>query len=102
MKIQRSTRQWVVVAATAAALAILQAPASATDCKGMEKKQCESNANCTWVDSYQRKDGIKVDGYCRGKGGKKSSSSKQSESQQSESQKPKKQAKQVFGLGVAC
>jgi hypothetical protein len=56
------------------ALMAMQGPASAADCKGLEKNQCESNGSCTWVDSYQRKDGVKVNGYCRNKGGKKSSS----------------------------
>ena len=44
-------------------------------CKGVEKPQCERNDQCTWVDSYKRKDGIQVDGYCRSKGKRKSSSS---------------------------
>jgi hypothetical protein len=45
------------------------------ECKGMEKAACERQDSCTWVDSYKRKDDVVVNGYCRGKGGKKSSKS---------------------------
>ena len=74
MKTQRARRTSATAAIAASLLMLLQTPISAAECKGMEKNQCESNGSCTWVDSYQRKDGIKVDGYCRNKGGKKSSS----------------------------
>jgi hypothetical protein len=57
---------------TSAALAFgagtLQA---ASQCKGLDKGACERNAECSWVDSYTRKDGVKVSGHCRSKGGKK-------------------------------
>ena len=54
-------------------------------CNGLEKNACERKDGwdgCVWVDPYTRKDGIKVSGYCRAKGGKKSTStsSKQSSS----------------------
>jgi len=74
MKKQHIVRKSVVAFVTATALMALQGPASAADCKGMEKNKCESNGSCTWVDSYKRKDGVSVNGYCRNKGGKKSSS----------------------------
>jgi hypothetical protein len=50
----------------------MQGNATAADCKGLEKAKCEGNSSCTWVDSYKRKDGVEVNGYCRAKGGKKS------------------------------
>jgi hypothetical protein len=62
-----------------------QSPLLAAECKGMEKAACERQDSCTWVDSYQRKDGVKVSGYCRGKGGKKSSSSSSSSDSSSSS-----------------
>jgi len=74
MKIQSALRTSAAVAVAATTFMLLQTPVSAAECKGMEKNKCESNGSCTWVDSYQRKDGVKVDGYCRNKGGKKSSS----------------------------
>jgi hypothetical protein len=41
----------------------------------MEKQACEKNeAQCSWVDPYTRKDGVKVNGHCRKKPAKKSSS----------------------------
>ena len=73
MKIQSALRTSAAVAVAATTFMLLQSPVSAAECKGMEKNKCESNGSCTWVDSYQRKDGVKVDGYCRNKGGKKSS-----------------------------
>ncbi len=65
------------VALGGALLIGVQTSALAVECKGMEKAACEKNAaQCTWVDPYTRKDGVKVNGYCRNKGGKKSGSSK--------------------------
>lgn len=60
------------------ALTLASQSALSAECKGMEKSTCEGQDACTWVDSYKRKDGVQVNGYCRGKGGKKSSSSSSS------------------------
>jgi hypothetical protein len=50
-------------------------------CKGLEKRQCEGKGDCTWVDGYTRKDGVKVDGYCRSVGNRdQTASSKDKES----------------------
>lgn len=57
----------------------------AAECKGMEKGPCENQDSCSWVDGYTRKDGVKVSGHCRSKGGKKSSSSSDSKSSASSS-----------------
>ncbi|MCB1890092.1 MAG: hypothetical protein KDH20_20975 [Rhodocyclaceae bacterium] len=70
-----SALRFPVTALLLAAGLALAAPASAASaCKGMEKGRCGGNASCTWVDSYTTKKGNKVDGYCRSKGGKKSTS----------------------------
>ena len=67
------SRRSVKLAGTAGLAALLasSAPAFASECKGLEQPRCESNESCSWVDSYQRKDGIKVAGHCRVKSGKK-------------------------------
>ena len=62
---------------TASAIAIVALVVSAgnvtaADCKGLAQAKCEGNTSCSWVDSYKRKDGKKVDAYCRSKGKKKS------------------------------
>jgi hypothetical protein len=74
--IKRLTRSVSLVATVAmtGALALSSQSALSAECKGMEKSACEGQDACTWVDSYKRKDGIQVNGYCRAKGGKKSSS----------------------------
>ena len=78
--INRPTRSNTVLTmlAMTAALTLVSQSTFAAECKGMEKSSCERQSACTWVDSYKRKDGVQVNGYCRGKGGKKSSSSSSS------------------------
>jgi hypothetical protein len=57
---------------TSAALAFGAAPLqAASQCKGLDKGACERKTDCSWVDPYTRKDGVKVSGHCRTKGGKK-------------------------------
>ena len=34
-------------------------------CKGMAENDCAASNACRWVDSYKRKDGRDVQGYCR-------------------------------------
>jgi hypothetical protein len=67
----------ITTAALAAALLLgAQTGATAAECKGMEKAACErAAAQCSWVDPYTRKDGVKVNGHCRKKPAKKSGSS---------------------------
>lgn len=36
-------------------------------CKGSAKSACEGNNNCSWVKGYARKDGAKVEAYCKSK-----------------------------------
>ena len=53
---------------TALALTLAGTSAQAESaCKGLEKGPCEKNAACSWVDSFTRKDGVKVSGHCRSK-----------------------------------
>lgn len=44
-------------------------------CKGMVENACSTTNACTWVSSYERKNGVKINGYCRNKA-KKSSAKK--------------------------
>ena len=37
-------------------------------CKGLEQGPCEGKADCTWVEGYVRKDGIKVSAHCKSAG----------------------------------
>lgn len=63
----QNPRRFLATAAVAAGLVLGLQPgaASAAACKGLEQAACEANAECLWVDPYERKDGIKVKGYCR-------------------------------------
>lgn len=80
--IKRPTRSisFLTMLAMTGTLMLLSQSVLAAECKGMEKSACEGQSACTWVDSYKRKDGVQVNGYCRNKGGKKSSSSSDSSS----------------------
>ena len=49
-------------------LAALLLPVSvmaSSQCKGLTQTDCAGAEQCRWVDSYVRKDGREVDGYCR-------------------------------------
>ena len=46
--------------------------ANAASCKGKSRSSCSANSDCSWVDGYKRKDGVKVSGHCRAKPGKAS------------------------------
>ena len=43
---------------------------AASQCKGMPENACASDAACTWVASYTRKDGRTVSGHCKLRRGK--------------------------------
>lgn len=45
---------------------------AASQCKGVQQDQCASQADCTWVNGYVRKDGRSVSSHCKAKSGKKS------------------------------
>jgi hypothetical protein len=36
-------------------------------CKGLESRPCQKDDRCSWVESYTRKDGVKVSAYCKSK-----------------------------------
>jgi hypothetical protein len=73
----RSTPVFLIAVLLAAGFASPAFGASA--CKGLEKPQCEGKSDCTWVDGYTRKDGVKVSSHCKAVGKKGSSSSKEKE-----------------------
>jgi len=55
------------------AMASFQTPAiSETMCKGLSENNCAVDSACTWVSSYVTKNGTEVNGYCRVKPGKRS------------------------------
>ncbi|MGB5452899.1 MAG: hypothetical protein WBM71_20010 [Sedimenticolaceae bacterium] len=45
---------------------------AASQCQGIAQDQCASQAACTWVNGYVRKDGRSVSSHCKARGGKKS------------------------------
>ena len=52
-------------------------------CKGLDQRQCGGKSDCTWVDGYTRKDGVKVSSHCKAIG-KRDGSSGNKESAQDE------------------
>lgn len=95
---KRGLRLWTQALLSTALLAGCFAGSALADsaCKGLEKRQCEGKGGCTWVDAYTRKDGVKVDGYCRSVGnqtGSSSSSDKKSASKEKEVTQDKKTEK---------
>lgn len=40
---------------------------AASVCKGLQSSACASNAQCGWVEGYERKDGRQVKSFCRTK-----------------------------------
>jgi hypothetical protein len=40
---------------------------AASACKGKEQKICLTDADCSWVNSYERSDGKTVNAFCRTK-----------------------------------
>lgn len=64
---------------SAALLTSLLAPAAYAQsaCKGMSQSKCEADSACTWVSSFERKDGKVVNAFCRKAPGKKAGAAKQ-------------------------
>ena len=65
-----------VIAAIAIGVAAFSGASIASSCKGLENNACSSNASCSWVESYERKDGRKVSAFCRTKPVKKAGGEK--------------------------
>ncbi|MBT8114957.1 MAG: hypothetical protein KJP04_06240 [Arenicella sp.] len=40
---------------------------AASQCKSLANNACAANAECTWVQGYERKDGRTVKSFCRAK-----------------------------------
>jgi len=36
-----------------------------SQCKSLKQTECDVKAVCSWVDGYERKDGKKVNAFCR-------------------------------------
>lgn len=73
-KQKKTTARYAILGLCAGVLLGAHTGAAAVECKGMEKPACETNsAQCSWVEPYTRKDGVKVSGHCRKKGGSKKS-----------------------------
>lgn len=64
-----------------------------TECKSLEQDICETESFCKWVNSYERKDGKVINGYCR-KGNTtkkgKQASSKQTNTKKNSAVQPRK------------
>jgi len=48
----------------------------AQTCKSMSEESCESTDRCSWIAAYERKDGRKVNAFCRNKPGAKKAAEK--------------------------
>lgn len=57
-------RSFLLTATLAGATMSLPATA-ASACKGLDNKACGGNSACSWVEGYERKDGRKVNAFCR-------------------------------------
>ena len=55
----------VSLLAVSLALLLPVSAIAASQCKGMAQTDCAGTEQCRWVDSYVRKDGREVNGYCR-------------------------------------
>ena len=58
-------------------------------CKGFSESDCVSKDACTWVEGYTKKNGVKVDAYCRVKSTKTkggSNTSKKNDTQKNKSE----------------
>ncbi len=60
------------VATAALLLGLSLSAGAANQCKGIEQNACSASSECTWVDSYERKDGRTVAAHCKSKPSKKS------------------------------
>ena len=38
---------------------------SASQCSGKSSSSCSASGDCSWVEGYKRKDGVKVKSHCR-------------------------------------
>jgi spermidine/putrescine-binding protein len=83
------TRAISVLMIAATSLLLANPATAASQCKGLSSSSCSANSGCSWVDSFTRKDGVKVKAHCRTKP-KKSGSSSKSDSKKSDSKSSSK------------
>jgi len=50
---------------------------AASQCKGLDNAACDAGSQCSWVEGYERKDGRKVNAFCRTKAKRVSTKSTQ-------------------------
>ena len=60
-------RTIIVSSALAIGLALSSPVSAASQCKGLDSNACSTSASCSWVEGYERKDGRKVNAFCRAK-----------------------------------
>ncbi len=70
---------------TALAMVVGAPAAMAADCNGLSKSSCTSREDCSYVNAYKRKDGVKVGAFCRAKPGKAKATSAQKKAKTSKS-----------------
>ena len=64
----RNTRNLTAVLILAGGLLLSGQASAASQCKGLQNEACNEQANsCSWVQGYERKDGRKVNAFCRAK-----------------------------------
>lgn len=66
-----SIRTTLAIAITTLGLLASSGVNAASACKGLDSAACGSTSSCGWVNGYERKDGKKVNSFCRTKSGKK-------------------------------
>ena len=64
----RHPRNLVAALVFAGGLLLSGQASAASQCKGLQNEACNEQANsCSWVQGYERKDGRKVNAFCRSK-----------------------------------
>lgn len=72
MTLANHSRRLLAIGVTSLALLSSGPSFAASACKGLSNSACDSNTSCNWVESYKRKDGVKVKAHCRSASKKKS------------------------------
>ena len=75
-------RTLIVGATLVGSLAASGSVLAASQCKGLDNSACDASASCSWVDAYERKDGRKVNAFCRTKAKRAATKTKQTQTKQ--------------------
>ena len=67
---------------------------AASACKGLEQGACQGKGDCTWVEGYVRKDGVKVTAHCKGTGRSSGAASKEDKKVASKDEEKKSSSKE--------